>query len=395
MGKRWVLAALSLLGLGTGSLVAVPANAADVAADTVSGYLYRDLDNDGVRDGDEPPIADVVIRSGRRSTITDATGYYAFAGVSGQANLRVDSGWFRTQCTSSYSGPSSGARHTTDCPDPGAGAGPDQDFRVTNQLLTATAKPGTEASLGLTPDWNGPGYSGFSTAPADAVAVDPALRLSPGYRMPGAGVDCLRYVCRPGETQWMLVQWLNQGTDPLVAMKGIVRAPAGSRITQVTPYLGHDKGSGQSITGYGVTDTKSGERLTKSANGTLSISSRRIRISLRGSVPPGSEYLTAVAFRMNGNAAFSDGNADGVADCSADTGDAYPGQICSRASDFSPGSYIAYGAIVGIKNASDADAQLCPRVLRNCPALGVHDKTKPGDSNDAGAWRVDSLFPPK
>jgi hypothetical protein len=34
-------------------------------------------------------------------------------------------------------------------------------------------------------------------------------------------------------------------------------------------------------------------------------------------------------------------------------------------------------------------------VPRDCPAVGVHDKTKPGDSNDAGAWKVDSLFPPK
>ena len=33
--------------------------------------------------------------------------------------------------------------------------------------------------------------------------------------------------------------------------------------------------------------------------------------------------------------------------------------------------YVAYGAIVGIKNASDAVAQLCPGVSRSCPALGV------------------------
>lgn len=395
VGKRLVIAVLMACGLGAGSLAAIPAGAAEVSRDTVSGYLYRDLDNDGIRDANEPPVPDVVIRSGQRATITDAAGYYAFTGLTEQVNVRVDTGWFRSQCTSSYSGPSSGARHTGTCPDPGSGAGPDQDFRVVNQLISATGTPGTDASLGLTPDWTGTGYSDFSTAPTAAEVVDAALRLSPGYRMPGADDDCRRHVCRPGETQWVLVQWLNQGTDALVTLKGVVRSPDGAMITQVTPYLGHGKGSGQTVTGYRVKDTRSGERLSKSPNGTLSSPSRRIRISLRGVIPPGSEFLTAVAFRMNDGATFSDGNVDGTPDCSADTGDAYPGQICLRATDLSSGSYIAYGAIVRVNAAEDADAAPCPKVPRDCPALGVHDKTKPGDSNDAGAWKVDSLFPPK
>ena len=226
------------------------------------------------------------------------------------------------------------------------------------------------------------------------MSVDAALRLTPAYRMPGAAVDCLRHVCRPGETQWVLVQWLNQGTEPLLAMKSVVRAPRGSKITQVTPYLGHGKGSGQTVTGLRVKDSRSGEQLTRGSNGTLSSPTKRVRISLRGVVPPGSEYLTSVGLRMNDDATFSDGNADGTPDCAADSGGAYPGQICSLATDFSPGSYIAYGAIVGVKNAVDSDAQPCPKVPRSCPALGVHDKTKPGDTNDAGAWKVDSAFPP-
>ncbi|MEO8106598.1 MAG: hypothetical protein ABI720_04705 [Actinomycetes bacterium] len=394
MGKQWVLAALTAFGLCVGAFAASPVSAAEVSPDTVSGHLYRDLDNDGVRDFDEPPVTDVVIRSGRRSTITDADGYYAFTNLTSPVNVRVDTGWFRSQCTSSYSGPSSGAEHTAECPDPGFGAGPDQDFRVVNQLISATGTPGAEASLGLTPDWMGNGYSGFSTAPGDATTVDPALRLSPGYRMPGAAADCVKYVCRPGETQWVLVQWLNQGTDPLVAMKGVVRAPKGSMITQVTPYLGHGKSSGQTVTGFAVKDTKTGQRLSKGSNGTLSSPAKRIRVSLRGVVPAGAEYLTSVAFRMNDDATFSDGNGDGTPDCSAATGGPNPGQVCSLATDSSPGSYIAYGAIVRVKDAIDSDAQPCPKVPRNCPALGVHDKTKPGDSNDAGAWKVDSRYPP-
>ena len=47
-----------------------------------------------------------------------------------------------------------------------------------------------------------------------------------------------------------------------------------------------------------------------------------------------------------------------------------------------------------VKGASDADSAPCPKIPKECAALGVHDKTKPGDSNDAGAWKVDSTFAP-
>ena len=397
MRAGWVAVAAVSAGL----VVAVTAGpgaaetaARDTAADEVAGYLYRDLDNDGVQDAEEPPVPGVVIRSGNRSAITDTTGRYSFTGVTSQVNLRVDTGWFRSQCASSYSGPSSGAKHTAVCPDPGAGAGADQDFRVVNQLISATATPGSDVSLGLTPDWVGEGYEGFTTETGSAVPVDPAMRLSPGYRMPGAASDCLRFVCRPGETQWMLVQWLNQGTEPLTGMRAVVTAPKGSTITQVTPYLGHAPRDGQSVNGYRVTDAKTRTALTIGENGWLSSPSRKIRVSLRGTVTAGSEYLTAVAYRVDDDAVSSDGNGDGMADCSAETGQAYPGQTCELATDFSAGSSIAWGAIVRIKGAVDADAAPCPKVPKGCAALGVHDKTKPGDSNDAGAWKVDATISP-
>lgn len=397
MRVGWVvIAAVSaglVVGVSAGPGVAETATP-ETAADEVAGYLYRDLDNDGVRDVEEPPVSGVVIRSGNRSTITDVAGYYTFTGVSSPINLRVDTGWFRSQCTSSYSGPSSGAKHTALCPDPDAGAGADQDFRVVNQLISATAAPGSEASLGLTPDWVGDGYDDFSTAPDAAVPVDAAVRLSPGYRMPGAAADCLRFVCRPGETQWMLVQWLNQGTEPLTGMRAVVTAPLGSTITQVTSYLGHAPADGHSVNGYRVMDARTRTALTIGENGWLSAPSRKIRVSLRGTVTAGGEYLTAVAYRIDEDAASSDGNGDGLADCSADTGQAYPGQTCELATDFSAGSSIAWGAIVRIKGAADADAAPCPKVPKSCPALGVHDKTKPGDSNDAGAWKVDATITP-
>lgn len=369
----------------------LPAQAAD---STVQGYIYRDLNNDGVRDVSEPAVPGVVLRSGNRATITDADGHYEFTNVASAIKIRADAGWFRSQCTASYSGPSHGSAYTVLCPDPGSGAGIDQDFSVDNQLLTSMAAPGETSSLGLTPDWVGVGYTGFSTDPVAATTLDPALRLSPGYRMPGAATDCVNYVCRPGETQWVLAQWLNQGTSALSKVRGIISAPVGSLVTQITPYLGHQKSSGQSVTGLSAFDITNSTALGIGSQGWLSQPSARVRVSLRGKLLPGSAYLMAVGYRMNVDAPFSDGNNDGVPDCSADTGQANPGQTCTLATDFSPGSYVAWGAVTHIAHGSDEDAILCPHVPKRCLALGVHDKTKPGDSNDAGAWKVDSVFPP-
>ena len=389
MGLRTFTAAVGAALIALSAVSASPTQAVTVL-DDVDGYIYRDIDNDGVRDAQEPPIPGVVLRSGERSTISDAQGRYSFNNVSDTINIRADAGWFRSQCASSYSGPTHGDSYTIKCPDPGWGAGPDQDFQVGNQLLTATAAPGTDASLGLSPDWVGAGYAGFTTDPTAATSKDPALRLSPGYRLPGAENNCLRAVCRPGETQWVLAQWLNQGTSPLRRLRTVVVAPTGSQITQIAPYTGHGLASGHSIRGFRVKDMASGDALAIGAKGWLSASSARVRLVLRGKLLPAGGYLASIGFRVNADAPFSDGNNDGVPDCSADTGEANPGQSCDLATDFGPGSLIAWGAITKVRGGLDQDAAWCPQIPESCAALGVHDKTKPGDSNDAGAWKVDA-----
>jgi len=326
--------------------------------------------------------------------MTDSNGAYVLSGVTGPINVRADAGWFRSQCRSAYSGPSSGSTYTKSCPDPGAGAGADQDFRVDNQLLSATSGPGEDTSLGLTPDWIGNGYSGYTTDPASSMAKDPALRLSPGYRMPGVETVCQNFVCRPNETQWVLTQWLNQGTKPLRTIRNVLVAPTGSTITQVTPYIGHGPGSGHTITGFSLVDPSTTARIAVGTDGKLSSPETRVKVRLKGRLLPGSEFLLAVAFTMDADAPFSDGNNDGIPDCSADTGRANPGQTCTLATDSSPGSYLAWGAVTSIRGGVDADAAFCPNIPHDCPALGVHNKTQPGDSNDSGAWKVDSAFTP-
>jgi hypothetical protein len=376
------------------STVPAGVTAASAASDTVTGTVYRDLNDDGIHNPEEPGLPGVVLRSGARTAITDAGGNYVLSGISGTVNIRADAGWFRSQCRSAYSGPSSGPTYTATCPDPGAGAGADQDFRVDNQLLSASAGPGEDASLGLTPDWVGTGYSGYTTDPAASMARDPALRLSPGYRMPGADTVCQNFVCRPNETQWVLTQWLNQGTKPLRTIRNILVAPAGSSITQITPYTGHGPGSGHTVNGFALIDPATTQRVGVGADGVLSSPETKVSVKLKGRLLPGSEYLLAVAFTMDADAPFSDGNNDGVPDCSADTGRANPGQTCTLATDSAPGSYIAWGAVTHIRGGVDADAVFCPNIPNDCPALGVHNKTQPGDSNDSGAWKVDSQYPP-
>ena len=391
MSRRLTFTGLASL---TATLCLIAPAPTFAAEGVISGTAYRDLDDDGVHDADEPGLPGIVMRAGNRSAITDSNGVYTFSNVTQTITIRADAGWFRTQCSSAYSGPSAGAKYTATCPDPGEGTGVDQDFRVNNQLLTAAASPGDDASLGLTPDWVGHGYTGYTTDPTASMTSDPALRLSPGYRMPGAETNCLNAICRPLETQWVLAQWLNQGTRTLRGVRTLFVAPAGSLITQVAPYLGHVPGSGHRVTGFSVVDAETGDVLEQSTNGWLATPASRIRIRLKGRLLPASEYLAAVGFRMNADAPFSDGNNDGAPDCSADTASANPGQTCTLATDFGEGSYIAWGAITGVRRGDDSDATFCPTIPDDCPALGVHNKTLPGDSNDAGAWKVDSAFAP-
>ncbi len=389
-GRTAATVTLALVGLGAlGGPGAGPAWSA--ATGSVSGTVYWDVDDDGVRDAGEAGLPGIVVRTATAATITDAAGRYAFSGVGSTVTVRVDTGWLRSQCLAGYSGPSGGAWATAACPDPGWGAGPDQQFVVNNQFLTATVPAGGRAWLGLVPDRVGTGYQ---PATAPATVVDPALRLSPGFAMSGAGTLCRSYVCRPGETQWVLTQWMNQGTGALSGIKGVIVAPSGSRITRVRPYTGHGAGSGHGITRYKVIDPTTGKAVAVGTDGVLARPLGRAKVRLVGTLGPATAYFSAVAFTMDPTARFSDGNQDGVPDCSAATGGPNGGQVCARATDYAPGSYIAYGSVTALAQGSDTDAAFCPSIPASCPVLGVHNKVLGGDSNDGGAWKVDSTFGP-
>lgn len=382
-----VAAGLLLTATGPGIATAAPTG----TTGTVSGTVYWDRDDDGVRDPGEEGLAGIVVRTTTGATITDSAGTYVLAGVRSSVTLKVDAGWLRSQCLAGYSGPSGGAWATAACPDPGYGAGADQQFRVNNQFLSATVAVGGRASLGLAPDRVGLGYQ---PATAEPTVVDPALRLSPGFPLASPGPICQLAVCRPGEVQWVLTQWMNQGTSALSGIRSILVAPAGTRITQVRPYTGHGPGSGHSITGYRVMDATTGTAVAVGTNGVLARPVTRATVRLVGTLRPATAFLMGVGFTVDANARFSDGNQDGVADCSALTGGANSGQTCVRGTDYGPGSYIAYGAVTALAQGPDTDAELCPGIPTSCAVFGVHNKVLGGDSNDGGAWKVDSTFGP-
>ncbi len=62
------------------------------AVGTIDGYIFRDLNSDGLRQRDDPPVENVRVWLGNdRSEVTDIFGYYRFTGVRGtKANISID-----------------------------------------------------------------------------------------------------------------------------------------------------------------------------------------------------------------------------------------------------------------------------------------------------------------
>jgi len=96
--RRWTatraLAALSVGALLAGVVVAAPD--AHAAAGAVSGTVYRDANNNGVKDAGEAGVAGVVIASAGAATTTASNGTWSLA-VSGTTTVQAFTGWFRSR----------------------------------------------------------------------------------------------------------------------------------------------------------------------------------------------------------------------------------------------------------------------------------------------------------
>ena len=225
-GPLLLLAALlSCLAL-VGDAAARPAGAAATPAETVSlsGTVYRDLDDDGVRDSGEPGLAGLrvhrTVGDGSHSTVTDADGRWALRDLpaGGAGAVAVETGWLRSQCAE------------RSCP---AGPGPDNDVPTRNHFLQLplddVTSDRTGVDVGLLPDW--PGTSAGSPALRDgevpANSVDVAARLS---WVTSTCSDGRYAICRPGDTYVVSAQLHNQGTTALTGVEAVLALPAGDAL---------------------------------------------------------------------------------------------------------------------------------------------------------------------
>jgi SdrD B-like protein len=193
----------------------------------VSGVVFYDENDNGVRDPGEPGVAGIRIHDnkGAASTLTAADGSYSFAGLATSGYLQVETGWFRSQC------PPASSPTATSC---GAGPGADNDFTVDNQFLRypLTAKSAANVDVGIVPDW--PGRSMTIPAPVGGIVpanpVDVAARLSWGS---GTCTGGSYEICRAGDTFSLSGQIFNQGTTALTGIQARVYVPPGDCATGV------------------------------------------------------------------------------------------------------------------------------------------------------------------
>jgi hypothetical protein len=257
---------------------------ASVAASTVSvsGFVFRDLDNDGVRDASEPGVPGVPVHrsngDGTPTTTTNADGSYTLTGLKAGSSgfIRIETGWFRSQC----------AKLTCQ-----AGPGPDNDFQVDNQFirypLSRVNGNTTNLNVGLLPDW--PGSASGPPAPVNGVVpannVDVAARLS---WLNGTCAAGKLQICRVGDTYSVVGQIFNQGTTTLTGIAFALRLPTSDRLS--TGDLSRDvtivwPSTSPAITGRTVT-APDGQNT--------------INVTLVGSLPPGGAALVRVNGRVVG-----------------------------------------------------------------------------------------------
>jgi SdrD B-like domain len=269
-GARIVVSA----ALVAAALSALPSVSDAATTVTVSGFVFRDLDNDGVRDPGEPGVPGIRVHrtTGNNvpNAVTAADGSYTLTGVTPKSSgyLAVKSGWFRSQC----------AKLTC-----AAGPGPDNDYVTRNAFieypLASITGNTTDLNVGLLPDW--PGSSASPPAPVGGVVasnpVDVAARLSWAHSTcPGGTLN----ICGIGDTFTASAQIHNQGTTALTGITAVLDLPAGDRLATGTP--------SKDVTLASATSSPGITGITVSA---VDPETQSVTIALAGQLPPGGAAL--------------------------------------------------------------------------------------------------------
>jgi SdrD B-like domain len=355
---RWIgLAAVCVLL--PAALGGWPAVAGAVTSVTVSGVVFRDLNNNGVMDAGEPGVAGIRVHrnsgAGTPTTLTDADGAYTLAGlpVGGPGVLAVETGWFRSQCAA------------LSCP---AGPGSDNDFPSDNQFIqypmSRVTRDMSGFDVGLLPDWPG----NTSGAPALQAGQVPANAVDVSARLSWAASTCTDgnfVICRPGDRYTVSAQLHNQGTTAITGLSAVLALAPGDHLATGDP--AHDvllnvPATSPGVTGMTAGPVDAGSRIPLVFSGTL--------------VPGGLARVTAsvIVGATNGSPGCVRGRP--TASCPIGESQGAPLKLAVTHIDQS-GDPDSFGP--GCDAATD---------VRQCPT-GIHDKQVEPDEVDPVGYNVD------
>jgi hypothetical protein len=329
---------------------------------TVSGVVFRDLDNDGVRDANEPGVAGIRVHrnagAGTPTTVTGPDGTYTLSGLpaGGSGVLVVETGWFRSQCAA------------LSC---AAGPGSDNDYQTANQFIQYPLSKVTQnvsgLNVGLLPDWPG----STSAAPALQEGQVPANVVDVSARLSMATSTCTdgKYlICRPGDTYTVSGQLHNQGTTAITGLSAVLALPAGDHLATGDPthdVLLNAPATSPDVTGMTVGPVDADSRIPMSFSGTL--------------VPGGLVRVTANVIA---------GGTVGTPGCVS----GHPTASCPTVEP--QGAPLIFG-VTHIDQSGDPDSfgPGCNAAadVRQC-ATGVHDKQVEPDEVDPVGHNVDAAF---
>jgi hypothetical protein len=328
--------------LGTVTVAAVNIAIIGVASSatptgTASGVVYRDTNNNGVRDTTEVGVAGVVVSSPTGSTVTNGSGAWSLQ-ITGKQKLEVFTGWYRTQC------------NALDC---ASGPGADQDFAVEYQKIVANANAANNPRLdvGVTPDWNG--YYPIPRTPIPVNADDASLRIS--FVKPtgnAARSNCYRTktaanrACAIGDRPQFLVQIYNEGTNPIPNPSGHFQLPLGTKMISVVPSVVPANHSGLGPITYGAMDP----------------ATRRIRFTTTGSLAAGTVGLYLMTLEVTPDAPIT---------TALQTSGNYPNPVGVRLTSLT----------------NDAEGDICASNSLTCP-WGQTDRQVGPDNSDTVGFAI-------
>lgn len=345
-------AAVAFVVLSAALLNGLPASQA-ASTVTVSGFVFRDLDNDGVRDAGEPGVPGVRVHrstgNNTPNTVTDANGSYTLTGVVPQSSgfLVVKTGWFRSQCIK------------LTC---AAGPGPDNDYATANAFvrypLSQVSGNTTNLNVGLLPDWPGSAPS----PPSPVKGVVPANQVDVAARLSWASSTCpggVYNICRVGDTYTVSNQIHNQGTSALTGIRAVIDLPAGDRFA-----------TGDPSTDITVSNATSSPTITGMTVSAIDPSTQSAAITLQGSLPPGGAVLIS---------------AKGVVVGGPGTPGCVVGAVTSACPKGEPQGAPLTFRVTHIDQANDPDSfgpDCEPDRTTTACATGIHDKQVEPDEVD-------------